>query len=261
MTVVRAPGTILMHMAFFEAIASIQPGRFFEVGCGRGELMERMLKRGWRGTGLEFDEANLEHNAAVFTDAIQEKRLELVARDFQAADLVEHQDCYDLVYSTMVMEHVEDDRGFLNRMIGLARPGGCVLTVVPARQDLWGIEDDLAGHFRRYERSGLDELFRSAGLQKVSVNSLGYPLTNLTLPVGNWLISRAEVARDAGKMSMEEKTKQSGRMEVSFKYRYPSVLSLLLNEVVIYPLHLLQKGFYGSNRGTMLLARGERAPE
>jgi hypothetical protein len=59
-------------------------------------------------------------------------------------------------------------------------------------------------------------------------------------------------------MSMEDRTKQSGRLEVNMKYRYPWVLALLLNEFALSPFHIMQRLFYSTHRGTMLLARGTK---
>jgi SAM-dependent methyltransferase len=54
-----------------------------------------------------------------------------------------------------VLEHVEDETGFLQRVHAALRPGGRLYLTVPARQLLWSSEDTAAGHYRRYSPKSL----------------------------------------------------------------------------------------------------------
>jgi SAM-dependent methyltransferase len=49
-----------------------------------------------------------------------------------------------------VVEHIEDDVGFLKHLWDLLVPGGMLYLTVPAYQLLWSQEDVDGGHFRRY---------------------------------------------------------------------------------------------------------------
>ena len=49
-----------------------------------------------------------------------------------------------------VVEHIEDDLGFLRHLWDLLEPGGMLYLTVPAYNFLWSHEDVDAGHFRRY---------------------------------------------------------------------------------------------------------------
>lgn len=49
-----------------------------------------------------------------------------------------------------VVEHIEDDRRFLNSLHSILGENGLVYITVPAFRALWSREDDDAGHFRRY---------------------------------------------------------------------------------------------------------------
>jgi SAM-dependent methyltransferase len=63
-----------------------------------------------------------------------------------------------------VVEHIEDDVGFLSRIRELLQPGGRFYCTVPASQALWSDEDIHAGHFRRYSVRTLEDALRRAGL-------------------------------------------------------------------------------------------------
>jgi SAM-dependent methyltransferase len=63
-----------------------------------------------------------------------------------------------------VLEHIQEDAGFLKSIRNLLVPGGRVYLTVPAYPALWSADDDYAGHFRRYTLSGLSQVLQKAGL-------------------------------------------------------------------------------------------------
>ena len=62
-----------------------------------------------------------------------------------------------------VIEHIDDDIGFLRTLHGYLSDGGMAYATVPAYQWLWSDEDDTAGHFRRYTTASLSARFVEAG--------------------------------------------------------------------------------------------------
>jgi SAM-dependent methyltransferase len=56
----------------------------------------------------------------------------------------------DAVYSSNVLEHVEDDRALAAAAIGRMKPGARFIAVVPAMKLLYSQVDRSLGHFRRY---------------------------------------------------------------------------------------------------------------
>jgi len=85
----------------------------------------------------------------------------------------------DIAISYMVMEHVEDDVGFIRKIAQYVKPGGSIILAVPGRRDRWSLEDETVGHFRRYDRDDLDAVLRKANLGQVSVWSVGVPTINM----------------------------------------------------------------------------------
>lgn len=63
-----------------------------------------------------------------------------------------------------VLEHVEDDAGFLARVVERVRPGGRVVVTVPAWPALFSTHDQALHHHRRYTPAGLRALLQGAGL-------------------------------------------------------------------------------------------------
>jgi SAM-dependent methyltransferase len=69
---------------------------------------------------------------------------------------------FDLILATDIIEHVEDDLLALRELRRVLRPGQYLLLTVPAFSLLWGLEDDVSHHKRRYRLPELlDKLHRS----------------------------------------------------------------------------------------------------
>jgi SAM-dependent methyltransferase len=75
---------------------------------------------------------------------------------------------FQLVTATDVLEHVPDEAPALAEISRVLAPGGHVLISVPAFPSLWGLQDEVSNHLRRYRRTGLLRLVRAAGLEVCS---------------------------------------------------------------------------------------------
>lgn len=74
-------------------------------------------------------------------------------------------DCeFDLVLATDVIEHVDDDTRAISEIRRVLAPGGTVILTVPAFRSLWGVQDEVAQHKRRYRKSEFLEVIRRGGL-------------------------------------------------------------------------------------------------
>jgi SAM-dependent methyltransferase len=72
--------------------------------------------------------------------------------------------CFDLILATDVIEHVDDDLTALQELHRVLRPGGYLLLPVPAFHLLWGLQDDVSHHKRRYRLRNLLKLLDIADL-------------------------------------------------------------------------------------------------
>ncbi len=79
-----------------------------------------------------------------------------------------------------VVEHIEDDVGFLSEIKNALEPGGRLYCTVPAWNSLWSDEDIQAGHFRRYTKDSLTKTMEKAGMEVEYVTGM---FTWLVLPV------------------------------------------------------------------------------
>jgi SAM-dependent methyltransferase len=85
--------------------------------------------------------------------------------------------CFSGVYTINVLEHLENDRAFLDGFHRCLKPGGRLFVYVPAFPVLFSANDTRVGHVRRYGKATLVGRIRDAGfaIEHVSfVDSLGF---------------------------------------------------------------------------------------
>jgi SAM-dependent methyltransferase len=70
---------------------------------------------------------------------------------------------FELVLATDIIEHVDDDLGALRELNRALKPGGHLLITVPAFASLWGLQDKVSHHKRRYRMRRLKAKVETAG--------------------------------------------------------------------------------------------------
>ncbi|TMA57135.1 MAG: class I SAM-dependent methyltransferase [Deltaproteobacteria bacterium] len=116
----------------------------------------------------------------VDADSVHARRvapgLEYVVGDLEALPLAPAS--VDAVLALDVLEHLDDDSRGLREAVRLLRPGGLLLVTVPAMPSLWGPQDVINHHRRRYTRKTLSDSFARAELPRPSItyfNMLLFP--------------------------------------------------------------------------------------
>lgn len=87
---------------------------------------------------------------------------------------------FDLVCALDVFEHLPDDQTAMAECLRVLKPGGVLLTTVPAFPMLWGRQDVLAMHQRRYRKPEFRDRLRRAGFE---LERLSYFNTLLFAPI------------------------------------------------------------------------------
>jgi SAM-dependent methyltransferase len=235
-----------------ERIQRLPVGLFVEIGPGRGEITQLLLDHGWSGCSYDLEEKTVERLKVRFSQEIVEQRFRPINNDFISSQPLVGFEKIDLAISSMVMEHLNDDAqlAFMKKTESILINNGLMIALVPASPTHWGIEDDIAGHCRRYTRHSIEDLLATTGWKSLHIAGLTFPLSNLLLPVSNYLVNRSERKKLA--LSTMERTKQSGMRLVKYKTYFPSVLQIFLNKYMLFPAHIIQKIFSNAERSLVI---------
>jgi SAM-dependent methyltransferase len=137
-----------------EQLAAARP-HILDIGCGTGANLE-MLSQFGAAEGVDVSP-----DALAFC---RQRGLQNV-RQGEAEQLPYEDHSFDLVTALDVVEHLDDDVAGLKEMRRVLRPGGYALLFVPAFMYLWGVQDDISHHRRRYTRATLQQAVRAAGFE------------------------------------------------------------------------------------------------
>jgi ubiquinone/menaquinone biosynthesis C-methylase UbiE len=131
------------------------PVNILDVGCGTGANLEMLSEFG------EVEGVDISGEALAFC---RERGLENVKQG-EAEALPFADSSFDLVTGLDVVEHLDDDHAGLKEMRRVLRPGGHALVFVPAFMFLWGVQDDISHHRRRYTLDQLERVMRQSGFR------------------------------------------------------------------------------------------------
>jgi SAM-dependent methyltransferase len=132
-----------------------RPPRILDVGCGTGANLEMLARFG------EAEGVDVSADALAFCRARGLERVRL-----GAAEKLPYEDgTFDLVTALDVVEHLDDDAAGLREMRRILRKDGRALFFVPAFMFLWGVQDDISHHRRRYRLPQFLQTVRAAGFE------------------------------------------------------------------------------------------------
>lgn len=138
-----------------------RPLKGLEVGCGNGILRQQLERNvSWTIEGADINEAALELNpklrGATYYYDILEKRPEF-------------KEAYDFIVLFDVLEHIDQEKNFLEGIKFHLKKDGYLFINVPALMACYSKYDTFAGHFRRYDRQMMNKSLASAGLAAVDM--------------------------------------------------------------------------------------------
>jgi len=129
--------------------------RILDVGCGTGANLEMLSEFG------VAEGVDVSPEALSFCQGRGLKNVKLGAAEALPYDA----NSFDLVTGLDVVEHLDDDLAGLKEMRRVLRPGGRAVLFVPAFMFLWGVQDDISNHRRRYTLKELKQVVKDAGFE------------------------------------------------------------------------------------------------
>ena len=121
--------------------AADRPIDLLDFGCGTGAFLEHLERFG------TVSAVDSDPSAVAFCHTRGRAEVKLVPA---GARLPFEDGAFDLITSLDVIEHIDDDVAALRELRRVLRPGGRLLIAVPAYMFLWGKQDEVSHHRRRY---------------------------------------------------------------------------------------------------------------
>lgn len=151
-------------------------GRTLDLGCGTG-ANSAVVTRCGPVTGCDMSPLALR-----FARAASGYEQLLIA---DGTRLPFASEAFDWLFATDILEHM-DDVSACSELYRVLRAGGRAIITVPAFPGLWGTQDDVSHHLRRYTRRSLLAVLAGAGLR---IRYLGYINSAMFLPI--YVVRRA----------------------------------------------------------------------
>ena len=148
--------------------------RVLEFGAGTGFLSELMQQK----YGVEIDCLEIDET---LINILRKKGF----RTFSNLELLHGE--YDLIFSSNVFEHIENDSLALAELSKFLKQNGKLVTYVPAFPILFSDLDRAVGHYRRYSKREMKRKLQWAGyrVNRIHyVDSLGFPASLLLRLIG-----------------------------------------------------------------------------
>lgn len=131
--------------------------KILDVGSSTGTNL-RLLKQ------LGFQQFQGVDNSQRSVAWCRDKKLGFVSLG-DAEDLPFPSSSFDLVLATDVLEHLENDLKGAQEMFRVLKVGGRAIVTVPTFQSLWGQQDKISRHKRRYRLKQVAQICNQAGFE------------------------------------------------------------------------------------------------
>ena len=160
-------------------LAKTQAKTVFELGCGNGHIVKRLVANGYHVTAIESSESG----AALAKTLCPSARIETCS---VYEDLAARFEQFDAIVSVEVVEHLYDPKLFAQRCFEVLKPGGVALISTPYHGYLKNLAIAIAGkwdshhdplwhhgHIKFFSRTNLTQLFSAQGLTLRTFERLG----------------------------------------------------------------------------------------
>lgn len=209
----------ILRWAMQRAIAGApREGTIYDLGCGVGANLP-MLSSFGDVIGVDASEDAIAHCRAQGLTNVRRADLERLTGVPAGSGRA--------VLLGDVIEHLDDDAGCLDAVHEVLAPGGGVVITVPAFQILWGPNDDISQHRRRYTERSL----RRVVAPRFTIEHMTY--------FNSWLLGPVALGRWAQRLTSALGGPVKGGEEAELP---PRVVNTVLRNVFKSELSVLKRG-------------------
>jgi SAM-dependent methyltransferase len=125
-----------------------------DIGCGAGSNLRALMSAG-------LDPIGLDRSIYALSLIRSKEKFPLLAGDLN--ELPIKAKSVGLIIAMDILEHLHDDTNGIIESYRVLNNGGILIVTVPAFRFLWGIQDIVTKHKRRYSRREITNKLRAAG--------------------------------------------------------------------------------------------------
>ncbi len=114
-----------------------------DIGCGAGSNLVLLESQNFRVTGFD---------RSIYALSLARKKTTVPLINGDLRRLPIRSDSLGLIIAMDILEHLESDTEGLHELYRVLRESGVLVLTVPAFNFLWGIQDVVTGHHRRYRK-------------------------------------------------------------------------------------------------------------
>lgn len=159
-----------------------KPGSsIFDFGCGSGYLVGELQRQGYNAYGMDFEKEAIDYGVNSGTNNLV----------LGKGDKVEYpNESFNLITAFDVLEHIEHEKLVIGELFRILKPGGKMIITVPAYRWLWGVQDEVSHHFRRYTMGSLRKIFKNLSelkiVKRTYFNTFLFPPIAIVRLVSRW---------------------------------------------------------------------------
>ncbi len=155
--------------------------KIFDFGCGSGYTVGYLQKHGYNVSGTDVSAEAIELGQSRGINNLGVAQID---------EIKPPEGGFDLILALDVIEHIQDDSGAVKALQKALKLGGMIIMTVPAYQWLWGIQDNVAHHFRRYTMFGLVDKVKMSSdfkiVRKTYFNTFLFPPIAVVRILSKW---------------------------------------------------------------------------
>jgi len=127
-----------------------------DIGCGVGSNLRILGSAGLHAIGLD---------RSFYPLSLARKKIKFPLLNGDLNNLPIRPKSVGLIVAMDILEHLDNDMGGIRSFYQALKEEGILILTVPAFMSLWGIQDDVTGHKRRYSRQDLVYKLRQEGFE------------------------------------------------------------------------------------------------
>ncbi|NPD45555.1 MULTISPECIES: bifunctional 2-polyprenyl-6-hydroxyphenol methylase/3-demethylubiquinol 3-O-methyltransferase UbiG [unclassified Lentimicrobium] len=157
----------------------------FEIGCGNGIVMKQFENTYHQSiAGCDLNQFAIDHiiedlKGTVYTYDIHDRHKDLLEK-------------FDIIILFDVIEHIEDEKYFIESALAHLKKGGKLIINVPAHQWLYSRYDKIVGHLKRYNKKDINAIVNQIDGSSVNHKYWGFSLIPLLLVRKLYLVFQKE---------------------------------------------------------------------